>query len=343
MALQDKDKEKTSSSVSGGLRKIFLVVLKILISSTLLYFIISKTGINNIFSILKGINILSFLLAILLYIISIYISSIRWLFLLPEGFKTGRLFSLCLIGSFFNTLLPGIIGGDAVKAYYLSNESQIKSKRGSSGPEARSPELKDKSSSLAAPRSSLVIAIASVFMDRYIGFAALISIGMAVFPFGLRYFRGSYIEWILPVIVMLFVSGSFLVFGLKIGKRFGMLTELYGYFSIYIRQRAVIVKVFLLSVIVQVIGIMTVYTLSLGLNINVPLLPLFIFIPVISTITSIPISISGIGVREASFVLLFGFLGLSPIQSTAISFAWFFSVATGSLTGLVEYLRYKRQ
>ncbi len=50
----------------------------------------------------------------------------------------------------------------------------------------------------------------------------------------------------------------------------------------------------------------------------------------------------GTGAREASFVLLFGFLGISPAQATAVSFAWFLSVATGSLPGLIEYLRYKK-
>jgi len=94
---------------------------------------------------------------------------------------------------------------------------------------------------------------------------------------------------------------------------------------------------------VQVVIIFAVYVLSLGLKIDVPLLPLFIFVPIISTISSVPISISGLGVREASFVLLFGSLGINPAQATAVSFAYFLSVATGSLPGLIEYLRYKKK
>ncbi len=46
--------------------------------------------------------------------------------------------------------------------------------------------------------------------------------------------------------------------------------------------------------------------------------------------------------REASFVLLFGFLGTSPAQATAVFFAWFLSVATGSFPGFIEYLRYRK-
>lgn len=293
--------------------KITLLLVKILVSGGLLYSVISKTGIDKVLSTLKGIYVPSFLLAVLIYVCSIFISTLRWRLLLHERFGLARLFSLCFIGSFFNHLLPGIVGGDAVKAYYLYRDTG----RG-------------------AP------AVASVFMDRYIGFFALILVGLTAFPFGFKYFRGSYIEWLLPFIALLFIAGSFVVFGLRVGRGIKFLSGFYDYFALYRGKKTVLVKALLLSGIIQIMIIFAVYALSRGLGVNVPLLPLFIFVPVISTLSAIPISISGLGVREASFVLLFGFLGISPVQATAVSFAWFLSVATGSLPGLVEYLRYKK-
>jgi hypothetical protein len=293
--------------------KIIILLIKVLVSGGLLYAVVSKTGIDRVLSTLRGINILSFIFAVLIYMFTIYISTIRWRLLLHEKFGMKRLVSLYFIGSFFNHLLPGIIGGDAVKAYYLYRDTG----RGSSS-------------------------VASVFMDRYIGFTALMLVGLTAFPFGFGYFRGSYIEWVLPLIVLLFVAGSFVVFGLRIGRGIKLLSGFYDYFTLYKEKKTVIVKTLVLSLIIQTIVIFAVYVLSRGLQVDVPLLPLFIFIPVISTIASLPISISGLGVREASFVLLFGFLGISPVQATAVSFAWFLSVATGSLPGLIEYLRYKK-
>lgn len=287
--------------------------MKILVSGGLLYAVISKTGIDKVLSTLKGINILSFVLAVLIYMLTVFISTIRWRLLLHEKFGMKKLVSLYFIGSFFNHLLPGLIGGDAVKAYYLYRDTG----RGSS-------------------------AVASVFMDRYIGFTALMLVGLTAFPFGFSYFRGSYIEWVLPLIVLLFITGSFFVFGLRIGRRFKPLAGFYDYFSVYKEKKAVLIKTLLLSIMIQTIIIFAVYVLGRGLGVQVPLFPLFVFIPVIWTIATIPISISGLGVREASFVLLFGFLGISPVQATAVSFAWFLSVATGSLPGLIEYLRYKK-
>ncbi len=295
-------------------KKIIVIPVKVLVSSGLLYLVISKTGIERVVSALRDMNLFFFLVAVFIYLFSIFMCAIRWRLLLHEDFSFRRLFSFYLMGSFFNHILPGIIGGDAVKAYYLYKDT-----------------------------GRVGSAVASVFMDRYIGFTALMFVGLVAFPFGLGYFRGSYIEWVLPLIILLFIAGSFLIFGLKIGRRIKFLSGLYEYFEMYKGKRDIIVKTFLISLVVQVIIIFGVYFLSLGLKADIPLLPFFMFIPIISTIATVPISIAGIGVREASFVLLFGFLGISPVQATAISFAWFLSYVTGSLPGLVEYLRYRKK
>ena len=52
------------------------------------------------------------------------LSTLRWKLLLPEKFKFRKLFSLYMMGSFFGTFLPGIIGGDAVRAYYLNKDAK---------------------------------------------------------------------------------------------------------------------------------------------------------------------------------------------------------------------------
>jgi uncharacterized membrane protein YbhN (UPF0104 family) len=294
--------------------KAIVLLIKVSISAGLLYAVITKAGIGKVFSTLRGIDIRYFAAAVLIYLVSLFISCIRWRLLLHERLALRRLFSLYLIGSFFNHLLPGLIGGDAVKAYYLYRDTG----KGTS-------------------------AIASVFMDRYIGFSALMLVGLMAFPFGFHYFKGSYLGWILPLMVIFFIAGSFIVFGLRVGKGITFLSGFYDYFALYKKKRDVVIKTLVISLAVQVIVICAVYVLSRGLKVDVPLLPLFIFIPIITTIATIPISVSGIGVREASFVLLFGSLGISPVQATAVSFAWFLSVAIGSLPGLIEYLRFKRE
>jgi uncharacterized membrane protein YbhN (UPF0104 family) len=294
--------------------KIAFVFLKIAISSVLLYIVLAKTGISKVLASLSGISITAFVSATLLYIFSQFISTLRWKLLLPEGLGLKKLFPLYMIGCFFNMFLPGIIGGDAVKGIYLYR---------------------------ATGKGSL--ALASIFMDRYLGFVVLIAICAAAFPFGYKYLQGSRIEWLLPFMILSFIAGSLLFFGLRLGKRMKFFSELYNYFYLYKNQRGVIGKALALSVLVQSAGIIAVYVLSLGLGQDIPLLAFLIYLPLIILVSLLPISISGLGVREGAFVVFFGLIGVKPETATAISLSWFITMSAGSLIGLVEYIKYKKE
>jgi uncharacterized membrane protein YbhN (UPF0104 family) len=100
-------------------------------------------------------------------------------------------------------------------------------------------------------------------------------------------------------------------------------------------------RAFFLSVLIQVLGVFTVYVLARGLGQDFPLGPLFAFFPIVVVLSAVPISIAGIGVREASMVLLLGTLGVEPAAATALSLAWFLSVTVGTFLGLYEYFRQK--
>lgn len=295
------------------LNKIALLIIKLAISSGLLYYVLSKVGAEKVLAIIRTISPFAFIFAITIYIFSIYISTMRWRLLLPNEFKDKKLFSFYMIGAFFNTFLPGVIGGDAVKTYYLYKEINSGS-----------------------------ISLSSVFMDRYVGFVSLMTMGLVAYIIGFNYIKGSIIEWLLPAIILAFLVGSFVVFGLRFGKRIRVLSQFYDYFDNYRNQKALITKTLFLSLIVQTLNIIAIYVITLGLGQHISLMYFFIFFPVITTISTLPISISGIGVREGAFVLLFGLVGIKPEMATAMSFAWFLSVAFGGLTGLFEYLRLKR-
>ena len=294
--------------------RILPTVIKLCISSALLYIVFYRIGLAEILGMLCSINILSFIAAILLYLFAQLVSTLRWKMLLPEGFRLNELFSLYMIGAFFNSFLPGIIGGDAIKGFYLYKTT-----------------------------GKVGLAMASVFMDRYLGLAVLITICAVAFPFGYQYLRGSNIEWILPLIILSFILGSFLFFGLRIGQRIKHLADLYNYFHIYRNEKGTIGKALLLSVLVQFSGFSAVYILAYGLGQNIPYLSVVVSLPLIILISMIPISISGLGVREGAFVLFFGFIGVKPEAAAAISLSWFLSASAGSLVGLVAYLRRKRE
>lgn len=240
------------------------------------------------------------------------------------------LFSLYLIGSFFNNLMPGIIGGDAVKAYYLNKALKERYK-----------ERETEDSSPINHHSSL--SVASVFMDRYIGFVSLLIIAIIAYPFGFGIFRGSYIEWVLPIIIAAFIIGSSILFVFRIGNRIRFMTGFYEYLKSYRGEKGMLLKCLILSLILQLVIICSAYVISKGVGIDVPFYFLSIIIPIISVISSMPISISGLGVREASFILLLSPLGISHAQAITLSLAWFLSFAAGSLPGFFLYIRRKAE
>jgi len=270
--------------------------------------VFSRADMEHTFSIMKSIGPFHFFSAVFLYIFAQLISSVRWKLLLPENFTIRKLFSIYMIGAFFGSFMPGIIGGDAVRAYYLNKKAK-----------------------------KMSLTLASIFMDRYLGYVSLMLIGISAAPFAFHYFRNSPYKWIMPLIFAAFVVGSILFFVLQVGKRFRGMSEFYEYFSTLKTKKGIVVKAVLISFLVQFLNFFIVVILAAGMGEKIPLLLLFVFLPIIITVTMIPVSISGLGVREGAFVILLGLINIRPEIATSLSLAWFFSLFVGSIPGLVIY------
>ncbi len=304
----------SKKSLARASNKIYIFALKLAVSSASLFLIFRKTDIEHVVYILKSIGLPSFLAVSAVYIFSQLVSSVRWRVLMMDRFPVRKLFSLYMIGAFFSTFLPGLIGGDAIRAYYLNKDAK-----------------------------KISATLASVFMDRYVGFVSLMAIGIAAFPFSLASFAGSPYAWLMPVIFVSFVVASILFFSLQLGKRFSIMTEFYDYFSLLRERKGTLASAFALSAIIQSMNFFMVIMLAWRMNLPVSLLQLAVFLPIVITVSSLPISISGIGVREGAFVILLGLISVSPEAATSLSLSWFFSVVIGSLPGLAFYVFYGRE
>lgn len=308
-----------------------IIILKIFISFTLLYFLVSKVGGKTIIHNIGLLSPTAFLAAVVSYIVASYFSALRWKLLIPFPTRTSRLFSIYMIGSFFNTYMPGIIGGDAVKAYYLNKELHASGNRLKKQDEEK--------------QASLIPIIASVFMDRYIGLGALLALGLVVFPFGVSCLQKASVNWpviwVIPAAACVFVSASLAIFKFRIGERMKFLVKAYKYLHFYNASKKIVLKAFLYSILVQLLGILAVFIIARGLSLNISVLSLLIFLPIIVLLSALPISISGIGLREGAFIFLLGSTGVSAEKSMTLSIIWFLSVFAAGLWGLLEYLRFK--
>ncbi len=312
--MKPRKNQSTSSKKSSGraIPRTVVFLLKLTVSALSLYVVFAKIDVRELALAFTRIGPVYFLVAAIPYVMAQVASTWRWKLLLPEHFRFGRLFSLYMIGSFFNSFLPGVIGGDAVKAYYLNKDAK-----------------------------KISLTLASVFMDRYFGYAGLMIIGISAFPFAYGYFGGTVYRWIMPFIFISFVSASLLLFRLKLGRNFSSVAEIYEYFVRLKSSKDVIAKAMLLSFVVQLLNFLMVAVLAYAMGENIPLILLFVFLPIVITVTTIPISVSGLGVREGSFVLLLGLIGVRPEVATSLSLSWFFANFIGGLPGLVAYIRHK--
>jgi uncharacterized membrane protein YbhN (UPF0104 family) len=81
--------------------------------------------------------------------------------------------------------------------------------------------------------------------------------------------------------------------------------------------------------------------IACSLSISVSLIDCFLFGSLTSIVTLVPVSVSGIGVREGAAVYLFGLSHTPPHEAMALSLLWFAATVIVSLWGAVEYMKKK--
>ncbi len=114
------------------MRNVLINTCKMLLVAALLYWLIDsgKLDLNQVGVIFREPKILLFSLAVWT-VLYVGLGSYRWNMLLAGvGLKMPyfRALGLQLIGFFFNTAMPGSVGGDIVKAVYVIREQQADSK-----------------------------------------------------------------------------------------------------------------------------------------------------------------------------------------------------------------------
>jgi uncharacterized protein (TIRG00374 family) len=251
-----------------------------------------------------------FLGCLALYAVSYLISTVRWqLLLLAEGIRLPfwRLILVYLQGSFFNLFLPTLIGGDIFRGYAI-----YKITRGHDA------------------------SFASILVDRLSGFAALIVIALVALGVAYGQVRDPQVALMILAVAAAFTlliamllhdrtkeraSGALRVVGLV---RFQ--AKLHGLVEALRRYRGhhwALGQALLLSALLQALLIVTYYLISTGLNLGVPIAYFFLYVPLITFLAMVPVSVAGLGVREGGTVYFFAKVGVDAATAITMSLAWF--------------------
>jgi uncharacterized membrane protein YbhN (UPF0104 family) len=103
------------------------------------------------------------------------------------------------------------------------------------------------------------------------------------------------------------------------------------------RSKRLFLYIVSMSVVIQSARIVTHFLLSRSIGIRISPLPFFLIIPIIAVVSSVPISVGGVGVREQAAVI-----GLAAITAASFEFLAYLVAVISSIPGGLAFILRKR-
>lgn len=283
----------------------------------------------RIWTLINNANWLFLALSLAAHLLCVGILAHRWKLLLKVlniRIRLYRLYAYYLMGFFFNNFLPTNIGGDIARVY-----------------------------NTAKHENKMTESISVVFMERFIGFAAVFMLAFFTMFFHTEWMRNQYVL----ASMILFATGiGFTFWGLfdknfrKIIKglisRIGFLhlneklAGLYKTVYLFKENTGVLLKVFIISIIYQFALVFVNLFAACAIGSSPPFLPLFFVIQITTLVCVIPISLNGLGVREFLYVTILSMAGVAQDQIIAFQVILFLIFYAESLLGGIAFLLQKK-
>jgi glycosyltransferase 2 family protein len=292
--------------------------LRVLVSAVLLAVLISRIHPEDLLPERRHLSTVAFLAAGLIITgLGIVLSAWRWQRVLdvfgvraPLRTLTGHYFA----GQFVGNVLPSTVGGDVVRV--------------------------SRTSTVAGSGS---VAFAAVVLERLTGFIALpllVFLGFVIRP--------SLLDNNSAWIAIAIASGTLLLLGVilvvvghpRLAGRFAERDNWMRFIgAVHIginrlrHQPRATFGIVGAALIYQLSVVAAVYCAAQALDISVPNAAILAFIPAVAMAQTIPLSVSGFGVREGMLVLLLHPLGVSTSSALALGLFWYGMLLVVSLLG----------
>ncbi len=241
-----------------------------------------------------------FVLGAFCYFVTVLIAGARWWWLLRAngtGVTLAETLRYTWIGVCFNTVMPGSVSGDLIKAIYIMKRC----------PGHRVPVL------------------VSVIVDRVLGLASLALLGAVVVLFALDRFR----DVALVIWGVILLVGLMFVFAFsrrlrqlirlnalldKLPHKVNHLLRMVEQAVYFYRNHAgVIVGSLATGIVNHVIAVLSVMFMGQSLGVGMPPLEYFALIPIVNIISAVPLTPNGWGIGEAVYRHLFGTYGAAYV------------------------------
>lgn len=308
------------------IKKIVLIFLRISISVALLIFLFSQVDRKSLFEIIKTADKGLLLWAFFIFFFNYLFCLMRWIMLLKAleiHLPLSRVIISFSGGIFFNLVLPSAIGGDLVRSIDLAAYTK------------KPKEI-----------------VATVILDRLSGSVGLLILIFFSLFFGSKLlqdkavFLSIFIITFLLVIILLILFNNSIYTALNrflsrpnAGKIRNTLKSLHEEMHVFRDKKKEVIKNLFVSVLVQANTPLTLYFIALAIGLKVSLIYYFVFLPIIGAITMLPISIGGLGLRDATTIYFFAKAGVSRDLAFAMSLLNFsFILVYGAIGGLIYVL-----
>jgi uncharacterized membrane protein YbhN (UPF0104 family) len=271
------------------------------ISAVLLTFVATRTNWSDVVDRFSNLHIGMWLAAFGLLVLGMVGSVRRWQVYAQElGFER-RLAQYCVyyfVGIYFNLVLPTSVGGDVMRVIYLNGNGGRK-----------------------------WLAFVSVLLERANALLVLIAfacVGRLFCPISLPLWIdlsvwGSAAAALLGLLMLCVVQRSRPIVDLLFAPRLAL-------------------RMSLLSVMTQGASLAVVWCLTLSIGLEVPFAYVCVFVPMLTLLMLLPISVNGMGIREGGMVLFLAPLGVDTASALTLAFVLFSVGAAVSLLGGVIYL-----
>lgn len=310
-----------------------LRALRLLVSAALLYLVLRKAPLHELWTQVQEANVLWLLAAFAVNSAGNLFGAWRWQLLLRSQGRTipiPYLFGSYLVGLFFNNVLPSSIGGDVFRA------TGARRKGG----------------------GTLTENLTVVLVERMIGLLATLTLGgIAALAGGATLLHDSRVTWALAGAFALSMAGLYIalshpvrVITAKLIERVPVafvrrtVAKMLAAFELFSRARGALVWNYVLSLGFQFLLIVHFYVIQFAFGESVPFLTFVVVVPLVFFAMMLPIGINGLGVRETAFVWLLTHAGMDAASALALSLASYgVAVVQGLLGGVVHLWREARQ
>jgi glycosyltransferase 2 family protein len=263
--------------------------------------------------------------AVLLVIVDRALMAYRWVVLLciidpAERPRMSEVMRIFFVSTFVGTFLPASVGGDAVRAFSMTQLNV----RGRD-------------------------AIASVFLDRMLGVASILLMAALGLVLAQDLAANRTIVAALVLATAICAATLLLIFSPRAAAAASRILALLpqalrqtgeGILDSvrrYAAYRSQLVNVLAGSLAVQVLRIVQAYFLGAGLGIALPVAMYFAFVPLILLVMLLPVTFNGIGTSQAAFVWFFGRAGVAAPAAFALSVLFVGLGVVGNLPGGLLY------